>query len=80
MAYGKNSETNPLTGRRVKPKVASSKTVGGRSKSSTIVAGKMRAGSAGRSIGRISVNNRPKAQEESFSLGLGGGDFRPRGG
>lgn len=77
MAYGKKSETNPLTGRRIKPKVASAKTVGGRNKS-TVMSSKMRPGSSSK-FGRVSsTTSNLKAGEGIGKLGgaeLGGGSL-----
>lgn len=81
MAYGKNSQVNPLTGRRIKPKAVSAKTIGGR-KTSTVMSAKMRPTT--RSIGRSSSTSRDTIGKE-YGVGdtgkgsLGGGDLRPRG-
>lgn len=78
MAYGKKPDTNPLTGRRLKPKVTTSKTVGGRSKS-TVMSSKMRPGASSKKFGRVSgTTNSLKAGEEIGKLGgaeLGGGSL-----
>lgn len=77
MAYGKKPDTNPLTGRRVKPKTATSKTVGGRNKS-TVMSTKMRPGASSK-FGRVSsTTSNLKAGEEIGKLGgaeLGGGSL-----
>ena len=79
MAYGKKSETNPLTGRRIKPKAVSAKTVGGR-KSTTVVSAKMRPSS--RAFGRGTSGVRDTVGKDlgigTGKLDLGGDSLRPR--